>query len=146
VKSKTIKTYDWIEDVGPELLKNLNELLDAKGIEPLSDLHGGSFKDGKWVGYDVPDTNDYRNYWHAYLEAWGERMYNDSYQLVRFSDPDDDQEWEWYIDHLRTWATSQYRNYEHADPNWTDDLVTAMRRVVKEHFDDYEDVVFWWCW
>ena len=50
MKTKTINSYDWIEDVGPEILKNLNELLVAKGIEPLHDLHGGSFLDNKWVG------------------------------------------------------------------------------------------------
>ena len=74
MNSKEITTYDWIEDVGPEILKNLNELLAAKGVEPLEDLHGGLFLDNKWVG--VSDSSDYRNYWHAYIELWGEKLHS----------------------------------------------------------------------
>ena len=47
--------------------------------------------DGKWVG--VSESRDYRNYWHAYVEMWGERLHNDSYQNVWFNDADDDEEW-----------------------------------------------------
>ena len=85
MKSKSVDTFDWMEYVQPELLKHLNELLVAKGIEPLRELHGGTFLDGKWVG--VLESNDYRNYWHAYLELWGERLRNDSYQSVYFPVP-----------------------------------------------------------
>ena len=143
MKTESVKTYDWMTDVRPELLKNLNELLVAKGIEPLTELHGGRFKDGKWVGYDVPDTNDYRNYWHAYLELWGERLFNDSYQSMWFNEADNDDEWDYCKERLREWAAKVYKP---TDPNWTDDLVDAMRRVVKEHFPYDEEVVFKWCW
>jgi hypothetical protein len=149
MKTQTVETYDWQEDVEPELLKNLNELLVAKGIDPLDDLHGGAFLDGKWVS--VGQSKDYRNYWHAYVDMWGERLHNDSYQNVWFNDADDDEEWDYCIKHLREWANHVYRQYNHTDPNWTDDLVTAMRKVVKEHFPKDEvhgghPVVFWWCW
>ena len=143
MKTESVKTYDWMTDVRPELLKNLNELLVAKGIDPLTELHGGRFKDGKWVGYDVPDTNDYRNYWHAYLELWGERLFNDSYQSMWFNAHDLDEEWDYYKERLREWAAKVYKP---TDPYWTDDLVDAMRRVVKEHFPYDEEVVFKWCW
>lgn len=141
MKTKTIETYDWMEDVKPELLKNLNALLVAKGIEPLKDLHGGSFLDGKWVG--VMESRDYRNYWHAYVEMWGEGLRNDSFQNVYFNDPNDDIEWDWYKESLRKWAIQQYRP---TDPNWTDDLIIAMRKLVKEHFPIDEEVVFKWSW
>jgi hypothetical protein len=150
MKTEQITTYNWQQDVGPELLKNLNEILEAKGIEPLHDLHGGRFKDGKWVGFGI-ETNDYRNYWHAYIELWGERLFNDSYQNVWFNDADDDSEWDYCRDRLRAWSSGRYRGSAHADPNWTDDLVTAMRQVVKEHFPSDgtyggHPVVFWWSW
>jgi hypothetical protein len=150
MKTQTVTTYDWQADVEPVLRANLNELLVAKGIESLRDLHGGRFKDGKWVGYDV-ETSDYRNYWHAYIELWGERLHNDSYQNVWFNDTDDDSEWDYCRDRLREWTGGRHSSYIHTDANWTDDLVTAMRKVVKEHFPRDEvhgghPVVFWWCW
>ena len=79
---------------------------------------------------------------------WGERLHNDSYQSVWFNDADDDEEWDYYKERLRKWAVQTYRP---TDPNWTDDLVTAMRRVVQEHFPRDETygghpVVFWWSW
>lgn len=144
MNSKEITTYDWIEDVGPEILKNLNELLVAKGIEPVHDLHGGSFKDNKWV--DISDSRDYRNYWHAYLEAWGENLRNDSYQSTFFPEHDNDKEWESWKEYLRNWANHIYRNYNHTDPNWTDDLVDAVRKTARENFPDDERITFWWCW
>lgn len=145
MKKQTVDYYDWIDDVKPVLLSNLNELLVAKGVQPLQDFHGGSFKDGKWVG--VLESRDYRNYWHAYIEVWGEHLSNDSYQVVYFPDPDDDEQWEYYIKLLREWAVKVYNP---TDPNWTDDLVIAVRKLVKENFtvDDSEScrTVFWWCW
>lgn len=145
MEKHTVEYYDWIEEVCPEILAKLNELLVAKGIDPLDQLHGGNFKDGKWVG--SLESEDYRNYWHAYLELWGEGLNNDSFQVAYFSDPDDDEQWEYCIKRLRKWAVEVYKP---ADPNWTDDLVTAVRTVVKENFatDDYGSckVVFWWCW
>ena len=72
MKTKQVTVYDWIEDIGPELLNNLNTLLVAKGIEPLKSFHGGTFLDNKWVG--VLESKDYRNYWHGYLELWGEHL------------------------------------------------------------------------
>ena len=144
MKTTIIEAYDWMEDVGPELLKNLNELLVVKGIEPLPDLHGGAFKDGRWVG--VLESKDYRNYWHAYLELWGERLHNDSYQSMWFNEVDNDEEWDYCKERLREWANHPYRSYPHSDPNWTDDLVDAMRRVVKEHFPEDREIVFKWCW
>ena len=141
MKTETINTYDWMTDVRPELLKNLNELLVAKNIEPLNQLHGGTFKDGKWVG--VLESEDYRNYWHAYLELWGEKLHNDSYQSMWFNEHDNDEEWDYCKEQLREWAVSHYKP---TDPNWTDDLVDAMRKVVKEHFPYDEEVVFKWSW
>ena len=149
MKIKTVETYDWQEDVEPELLKNLNELLVAKGIDPMEQLHGGAFLDGKWVS--ISQSRDYRNYWHGYIELWGEKLHNDSYQNVWFNDADDDEEWDYCRDRLREWSAKPTNGHTHVDPNWTDDLVIAMRKVVKEHFpkDDVHGghpVVFWWCW
>ena len=144
MKSTQTTTYDWQQDVEPILRANLNELLVAKGIEPLADLHGGQFYENKWQR--VEGQTDYRNYWHAYIELWGERLHNDNYQAVWFPEHDNDEEWEYCKERLRGWANHIYRNYKHVDPNWTDDLVTAMRKVVVEHFPNDERIVFWWCW
>ena len=48
MEKHTVEYYDWINDVGPKILAKLNDLLVAKGIETLRELHGGTFKDGKW--------------------------------------------------------------------------------------------------
>lgn len=157
MRKHTVDYYDWIDDVGPVLLANLNELLEVKGVEPVRDLHGGTFKtltelhdgtfkNGKWVS--SLESEDYRNYWHAYIHLWGEKLQNDSFQVVYFPNPDKDEEWEYCIKSLREWAVQVYKP---ADPTWTDDLVSAMRKVVKDHFpldkhEDYCKVVFWWCW
>ena len=148
IKSRNVKVYDWMEHVQPVLLQYLNELLVQDGIEPLHDLHGGRFKDGKWVGYDVPGTNDYRNYWHAYLEAWGEGLRNDDYQRVHFWHPDLDKEWDAIAEQLEQWSVS---HYEPTDPKWTRHLVQAMRRLVREDLpcsedEDFTEIVFWWSW
>jgi hypothetical protein len=141
MKSEQVTVYNWIEDFGPILLDNLNELLVAKGIEPMRDLHGGSFLDGKWVG--VLESKDYRNYWHAYLELWGERLHNDNYQAMYFPEHDNDEEWEYCKEQLREWAVSHYKP---TDPNWTDDLVDAVRKIVVDNFPNDERITFWWCW
>lgn len=99
IKKHSTDYYDWINEVGPEILKNLNEILAAKGIDPLRDLSGGMFKDGKWVG--IMDGSDYRNYWHAYTAMWGDDLRNDSYQTMYFPHPDDDEDWDFYIKKLR---------------------------------------------
>ena len=145
MRKHTVDYYDWIDDVGPAILVKLNQLLVAKGVDPLEELHGGTFKDGKWVG--VLESEDYRNYWHAYLHLWGENLNNDSFQVTYFADPDDDEQWEYCIKRLREWAVEVYKP---ADPNWTDDLVIAVRGMVRENFtlDEYGSckVLFWWCW
>lgn len=146
MKKHNTDYFDWQEDVEPVIVANLNELLVAKGVEPVRDLHGGSFKDGKWVG--VGESDDYRNYWHAYIELWGEGLSNDNFQQEWFPDPSDDEGWQYLTDRLRKWAVAYYKP---TDPNWTDDLVIAMRKLVKEHFPLDEDgdscrIVFWWCW
>lgn len=147
MRKNTLDYYDWIEDVQEVILANLNELLEAKSIEPLEDLHGGHFKDGKWVS--VLESEDYRNYWHAYIKIWGNDLRNDSFQIVYFPDPIDDEDnlWEYCINRLRKWAIEVYNP---TDPNWTDDLVLAVRKTVKENFPHDESwnyrVVFWWGW
>lgn len=145
MKKQTVDYYDGIDDFIPSILANLNEILVAKGVQPLQDLHGGAFKDGKWVG--ILESEDYRNYWHAYIERWGERLNNDSYQVVYFPAADDDKQWNYYIEKLREWAVEVY---DPVDPNWTDDLVAAVRKTVKENFpkEEYDShrVVIWWCW
>jgi hypothetical protein len=79
---KTVEYYDWFEDLQPIILANLNEILVSKGITPLHDLHGGQFYEGKWER--VNGHSDYRNYWHAYIDLWGERVRNDSYDEIYF--------------------------------------------------------------
>ena len=145
MKSEQVTVYNWMDDVRPVILANLNELLAAEGIEPLLDLHGGPFLNGKWVGYDEK-SNDYRNYWHAYIELWGERLHNDNYQAVWFPEHDNDEEWEYCKERLREWSNGKYRVYDHTDPNWTDDLVDAVRKIVVENFPNDEQITFWWCW
>jgi hypothetical protein len=146
MKSKTITTYDWIEDVGPIILKNLNELLIRDGIEPLDTLHGGYFKDGKWVG--ALESRDYRNYWHVYTELFGENLHNDSYQVVYFPHPDTDEEWDYLYELAEKFAKNS--THEHSDMKWPRHLVTAIRKMCLNNLpiDDLDGsrIVFWWSW
>jgi hypothetical protein len=145
IKSRDVKVYDWQEHVRPVLLQYLNELLVQDGIEPVRDLHGGHFLNGKWNG--PGGSRDYRDYWHAYLEIWGGDLRNDSYQRVHFWHPDYDEEWDYIAERLEEWSVS---HYEPTDPKWTRHLVQAMRRLVREDFpiDSVEgtEIVFWWSW
>lgn len=140
---KTVAYYDWFEDLQPVILANLNEILASKGIDPLRDLHGGSFKDGKWVG--VLDSKDYRNYWHVYLELWGERVRNDSYDEVYYPWCDDDEEWDYCYERAEKFADIKRSGYPHTDPKWACDLVTAVRKMCRD-YDLYEGVLIKWSW
>jgi hypothetical protein len=136
--------FDWIEDVQPMLLKNLNELLVAKNIEPMSQLHGGTFKDGKWVR--VLDSNDYRNYWHVYLELFGEGLRNDQYQVTYFPEAEDS-DWSYCYERADKFCEKSRSGYDHTDPHWARDLVTAVKKWVEENVDPKDTkVTFWWSW
>lgn len=142
---RTLEYFDWIQDVQPEILKNLNELLVKDGIEPLKQLNGGTFKDGKWVS--VMDSNDYRNYWHLYLDLWGEHLTNDQFQVVYFPF---EHEWEYAYERADKFCSKERSGYEHSDPHWGRHLVTAVRKWIEENVesDEYGSmrVVFWWSW
>lgn len=146
MEKKTIEYYNFHEDLQPEILKNLNELLVAEGIEPMRDLHGGTIKDGKWVS--VLESRDYRNYWHVYIELWGERIRNDSFDEAYFPHVDNDEEWNYLYERAEKFA--ECRTYEHSDPKWPRHLVTAMRKMIKDNElvkdPDGELVLIKWSW
>jgi hypothetical protein len=143
IRAKTTEYYDWFEDLEPIVLDNLNEILVSKGIDPLSRLHGGMFKDGKWVS--IGEGNDYRNYWHLYLDLWGERVRNDSYDEACYPWCDDDEEWEYWYEKADKFCDVKRSGYVHSDPQWGRDLVTAIRKLCKDH-NLYDGVLIKWCW
>jgi hypothetical protein len=141
IQSKTAEYYDWFEDLEPIIVANLNEILVNKGIDPVPDLHGGAFKDGKWVG--VLESRDYRNYWHAYLELWGERIRNDSWDEAYYAESDDDEDWSYWYEKA---ANPKGRSvYPWADPKWACDLVDAVRKMCRDH-NLYDCVLIKWSW
>lgn len=140
---KTVEYYDWFEDLQPIILANLNEILVSKGIDPLKDFHGGSFKDGKWIG--PLESNDYRNYWHVYIDLWGEQVGNDSYDEVYYAESDDDEEWTRYYEQAKEFCNVKRSGYEHSDPNWARDLVDAIRKMCRDH-RLYDGVLIYWSW
>lgn len=141
IQPKTTEYYDWFEDLEPIIIANLNEILVSKGIDPVRDLHGGSFKDGHWVG--VLESRDYRNYWHVYLDLWGERVRNDSFDTAYYPWCNDDEEWAYWYGQAEKFA--QRGSYEHSDPRWACDLVDAVRKMCRDH-NLYEDVLIKWSW
>jgi hypothetical protein len=148
MQTMNVEAYDWIELFGPALEANLKTLLEAKGIAAPEDLHGGAYLDGRWVG--VLESKDYRNYWHAYIELWGDGLRNDNYQVAYFPLTDDVEEWQYYKTLAREWANGPYRTYDHTDPNWTDDLVEAVRLTLEQNIEPTDaggyKLVFWWSW
>jgi hypothetical protein len=104
-------------------------------------LYGGNFKDNKWVG--PCESDDYRNYWHAYIELWGERVRNDSYDEVFYADSDDDEDWDWCYEKASN--PKERSIYPWSDPKWACDLVTAVRKMCKDH-NLYGGVLIRWCW
>lgn len=91
MKARTVEYYDWFEDIQPKLLTTITETLASQGIAPPPDeFRGGYFKDGQWV--DVRE-GEYRDYWHVYLNRWGEHIRNDSYVKTYFP-PNDPEEWD----------------------------------------------------
>jgi hypothetical protein len=140
---KTVEYYDWFEDLEPIVLENLNEILVSKGIEPVKNLHGGAFKDGKWVS--VLESKDYRNYWHAYLDLWGERVRNDSYDEAYYNWCDDDEEWSYCYEQAEKFGDVKGSGYNHSDPKWACDLVDAIRKMCRDH-NLYEGILIKWSW
>lgn len=148
LQPKTLEYYDWMDDIQDKLLTNLNEILVYEGIEPCKSLHGGTFLDGKWVG--VQDPNDYRNFWHVYLELFGEGLSNDQFQVLYVHHPDDNEGWQEYYDLAYEFCNPKNNPYNHSDPNWASHLVTAFRKTLVENItptsiDGYR-LVFWWSW
>lgn len=149
MQPKNLKYYDWFNDFEPEILKNLNELLMADGIEPVKSLHGGWFKDNKWVNVG---GGEYRNYWHVYLELWGDNVRNDSYDEVWFPNINDAAEWDYLYDEAEGFAISSNasHNYVDADTNWPKHLVTAVKKMLADNGfctdPDGESILIWWCW
>lgn len=131
METKTTSYYDFYNAFQPELLKNINELLVQEGTDPVNSLHGGFWHDGKWVD---PGEGEYRNYWHAYLDCWGDGIRNDSYVSTYFADSDEDPDWEWYYEEVTK------RRGEYAKV-----LVDAVRKMVKEH-NLYGEVTIWFSW
>jgi hypothetical protein len=140
---KTVEYYDWFEDLQPIILANLNEILVSKGITPLHDLHGGQFYEGKWER--VNGHSDYRNYWHAYIDLWGERVRNDSYDEIYFPWCDNEEEWKYWYERAEKFGDVKRSGYVHTDPKWACDLVHAIRKMCRDH-NLYESVLIKWCW
>jgi hypothetical protein len=134
---KTLEYYDWFEDIEPEIVKNLNLLLADRGIEPVTSPYGGYLNGTEWVG---AGQGEYVNFWHAYVDLWGEGIHNDSY-VNTYYPVNDDTEWNYLKDIL-------IGNNKH---KLTLLLVDAVRMMVEEHnfYDengDCEPIVIWYSW
>lgn len=144
MKAKSLSYYDWFDDVEPQILTNLNEILVGKGWEPVDSLHGGAYKDGKWVS--ISESKDYRNYWHVYLEIWGENIRNDNYDEVWFPNIDNDEDW----DDLCAAAERRSKHHPTTDPKWPIDLVNAVRKMLRDNGrckdPESQCIVFWYSW
>lgn len=136
MKAKTVKYYDWFKDIQPELLKNIIATLASQGIAPPpSGFRGGYFKDGQWV--DV-GQGEYRDYWHVFIEVWGERINNDSYVLIYFPDYDSD-----------SWDELRY-NLVQKKGIWSTVVVDAVYKMLVDNKlydkDGTADVLIWFSW
>ena len=131
MKPKTLEYYNWSTDIEPEILKNLNQLLVAKNVEPLKDLHGGYFKNGKWVSSSK--SSDYRNYWHVFSDGIGENLRgNDSYAVIQFSHD--------YDKNYELWCEDAEKNYG----AWARDIIMAAQMMAKDYKLDRTVVYFSW--
>lgn len=131
MQTRTVEYYDWFKDFEPEVMQNLCDLLRAQGIDAPRDMHGGYFKDGKWVGIG---EGEYRNFWHCFLDCWGDDIRNDTYVTFYFPESDEDDEWQYHYD-----TVVETRG------EWARDLVTAVRKVVRDH-NWREPIVVWFSW
>jgi hypothetical protein len=133
---RTTCYYDWHKDLEPEILLHLNNLLHERGIEPVKSLHGGYLKDGKWVN---EHQETYVNFWHAYLDCWGDDVRNDSFALTHFAG--DDEGWariRKYVDESRSSVAVL--------------VVDAVRKTIEQNdfprdwCDELEPVLIWFSW
>jgi hypothetical protein len=136
MKSYTVKYYDWFEHIQPELLKTITETLASQGIAPPPDgFRGGYFKDGQWV-----DTGEgeYIDYWHVYLNRWGEHIRNGSYVNTYFP-PNDPEEW----DQHRYDITKEYGS-------WAVVVLDAVYKMLVDHkiYDQHgeAEMLIWFGW
>ena len=135
MKPKTVEYYDWFEDIQPELLKNINEILVSQGIDPMPKFRTAWFKDGKWVS--ISESAEYRDFWHVYLDLWGKDIRNDSYVMTYFPE-DDPTEWEGFRDMARK-----------SRGEWAVVLVDAVRKMILDHNlykNGYASMLIWFSW
>jgi hypothetical protein len=118
MKAKRIKYYDWV-DVEAELCKTMG-------------IHVDNFRDYHRVVYPDFDTkfkntdnSPYYDCWHVWLDYWGEKLHNDSYNLVIFAHPDQDEEW----DYLKNDAIKKRGE-------WVIPLMDAIRKLAKDFGTD----------
>ena len=137
MKTKTVEYYNWFEDIQPEILKNLNALLAEQGIDPVRDLHGGYLADTKWVGVG---EGEYVNFWHAYLDVWGDEIRNDNY-VITYYPQDDDEEWAYCKEIIQKSKRNELVLL----------VVDAVRKMTKDHnfYDEHGDtkpITIWFSW
>lgn len=135
---KQVNYYDW-EDFHLSMLDHLNKLLVQSGIDPIEDLHGGLFKDGKWVdrNWDWDDGYEYRNYWHVFIEIYGKRVRNNAYCSIPI-----------YIDDESVALDKQEAIKQYGE--WATLLVDAVVNMVKENNladeNGLADLLIHYCW
>jgi len=127
MKPRIFEYYDFYEDIEPELLKNLNALLAEEGTDPITDLSSGYFKDGHWV--NPSDGGEYRNFWHVWLEFFGEDIRNDSYVCTYFPLEVYDYVYERADEQYGLWATT---------------LIKAVEQMSTEH--GFGSITIWYSW
>lgn len=126
--------YDFRTQFEPELLKYLNALLVLEGTDPVQSLHGGLWHQGHWVeeGSEPPLDREYRNYWHAWLDLWGDRVSNGSYVSTWFPDAGDSVDWQAYF------TQAQRRGA------WARTLVGAVRALTRDY--NITDTILYYDW
>lgn len=124
---KSTTYYDWFEDIQPCLAKNIGITYD-QFREYHKVVHPG-YNDIK--GYD----RRYYDFWHVWLEFWGERVRNDSYDTAWFQDADYDEEWAYFYET----AIEKYGE-------WATKLVDAVRQMVREHGMADKEIIIRYSW
>lgn len=131
LKPKQVNFYNW-NDIEPHLHRHMGV---AK--EFFRDYHKVVHPD-----YDkMPISNrPYYDFWHVWLEFWGENIRNDTYVRTWFDHVDDDEAW----DRTKENVTKKYGE-------WAILLVDGVRSLQREQGwgtgdEEAEDILIWYSW
>lgn len=131
-KGKTVTYYDYFKDIRPAICRHL-------GIEEKHFRNYHKVVYPNWeelYGYHKQlISRPYYDFWHVWLELYGEKLHNDSFVKTNFGMPDEEPS-EYLVNQLKE---------KYGD--WSLKLLDAVKALqIEQGWDGEKDIVIWYSW